>query len=139
MKYKSDYPEDDHDEADPLESRQFYELMQQYRHSIWAISEFEAVKTWLRESLGSNSSLPKDSLDKNTDRSEHWMQGGTGITNFAEKDLPRYLEAIDKYGDTSLFVGHPIGNFGLSKFALRQKGSTSKDLSRFWRIFESIK
>lgn len=40
------------DDADPLETRMFYELMQQYRHcqvEAGTIEAFEAVKAFIRE------------------------------------------------------------------------------------------
>ena len=49
MTFKTDYPQDDAGVTDFLESRQFYELMQKYRHQqIDALAEFEAVKSAIR-------------------------------------------------------------------------------------------
>lgn len=45
---KKQWPEDDAEVIDPLESREFYELMQAYRHHLMAVDQFEAVKAFIR-------------------------------------------------------------------------------------------
>ena len=35
--------------TDALDSRDFYELCQQYRYSRMGVGEFEALKRWLRD------------------------------------------------------------------------------------------
>lgn len=49
----TDYPEDDAEVSDPLEARQFFELMQEYRwhRGVDAGVPFEAVKAFIREHM----------------------------------------------------------------------------------------
>lgn len=48
--YQTSYTEDIGVE-DPLESRQFYELCQAYRHDVHGSTPFEELKTWIRANV----------------------------------------------------------------------------------------
>ena len=40
-----------------LESQDFYEMCQQYRHSLMGYDEFEALKAWILDHLPARQSL----------------------------------------------------------------------------------
>lgn len=71
----------------------------------------------------------------------HWMQGGTGITNFSHNQTVLYARAIEAYGDPHLYIGPPIPTRDTTtdRALRRRPDNTRGDLSKFWRIFEQIK
>lgn len=140
MIYKTDFIQD-LNEPDPLKSRHFEALMKDYKEARFGGLEFENIKKWLYTTFlnqEKDNRLYSNFSVQNPDRSPHWSEGGTAVTNFGEDQVGKYLKAIEKYGDSSLFVGHPTSKGFISDFALRRSGRMRGDLSAFWRIFDSI-
>ena len=72
----------------------------------------------------------------------HMTQGGTHITNFSESERAHYVESVRRFNDERLVVsvqptshmGHELGG------ALHWVGEElPKDLSPFWRLFETVR
>lgn len=72
--------------------------------------------------------------------SDHWIRGGSGVTNFDRDRLPVYQAAIAKHGDPSLRLSDlPMtggGGEGSSYYSLHHFGIG--DLSQFWRVFNAV-
>ncbi len=69
-----------------------------------------------------------------TPGSEHFSNGGDGVTNFSPDHLRVYEEALQRHGDDDLYIGK--GWFGY-QHALHCK--RRKDLGAFWRVFDQVK
>ena len=70
---------------------------------------------------------------------EHWIAGGTGVTNFDQKDEHIYVKAIEEYGDESLvLISKPIGKYPIKRDHSFHCLKMPKDLSDFWDIFHRI-
>ena len=77
----------------------------------------------------------------------HWMEGGTGVTNFDKKCRARYAKAIGMYGDKNLVIcdlplpfqgqTEPCA-YGIEKYHSLHHLSFG-DLSKFWRIYDGLK
>jgi len=70
----------------------------------------------------------------------HFLDGGTGVTNFEMKELPIYEEACKLFGNPLVKVGPPIRPLAhrpQDYRALHVFWGTG-DLSAFWRIFERL-
>ena len=77
-------------------------------------------------------------------KSNHWTEGGTGLTNFPPADEQKYLAAITAYGDENFIVSHQpmngparTGNHSLHWLDIQEKFPEGS--SAFWKIFNSIK
>lgn len=86
--------------------------------------------------------------DKFSSIDEHWMSGGTGVTNFEKHLLPIYEAAIKKHGDDSIFIEmRPMhGHYLMKKPHLREthcslhrKKNRGEGMTEFWRIFDEEK
>lgn len=70
----------------------------------------------------------------------HWMNGGTGLTNFRREQYPLYEAALEKCGDERFFIiskpmsGNP--NAVPTDYSLHRKGQGPADA--FWRAMEQI-
>lgn len=77
-------------------------------------------------------------------KSNHWLSGGTGLTNFPPSDLPFYLKAIEEFGDSNFVVSQfPInGRCRLGDFSLHRldiQSTPCRDSGPFWKIYDRIK
>jgi len=77
---------------------------------------------------------------------KHWTDGGTGVTNFEENEMPLYEKAIKRFGDTELVVSDkPIEAKVPYKILLKMKLCSfhnlkeNHDLSDFWKVFKQVK
>lgn len=80
------------------------------------------------------------------DRSPHWQEGGTGITNFPDKEVHIYAVAIAMHGDPHLFIGPAMpGQDGsyhpeMGQYALRDNHPNYyRSLSNFWKVYDFVK
>lgn len=74
-----------------------------------------------------------------------WTIGGTLITNFSDNELLRYSKAIQEYEKDhthnfviSAFAYDSYGIFLVNHNSLHW-GGEMEDLSRFWKIYDSMK
>lgn len=67
----------------------------------------------------------------------HWTKGGEGVTNFSKEDRRLYELAIAEYGDSAIYISdegvYPCGGPCLAD------AKPCRDLSAFWRVFDTIK
>lgn len=69
----------------------------------------------------------------------HWMEGGTGLTNFPIEQLAIYLETVKRFGsDDFVIVNDPlppqVHGHGCSLHHL-----VRGDCSQFWECFREVK
>jgi len=71
--------------------------------------------------------------------SEHWTNGGTGITNFNPTMLDVYQKAINEHPGLGLWIEkRPMSGPSLKGDYSLHRHATG-DLSLFWETFERIK
>lgn len=76
----------------------------------------------------------------------HWTQGGTGLTNFRPSELPRFEEALKRYGREGIVIcSKPMRCNGNecptdhSLHLLREcEANVVCDASDFWEHFKQI-
>lgn len=72
----------------------------------------------------------------------HWTHGGTALTNFDPKELPKYLEAIKAHGDENMVVVlAPMDWRGVipTDFSLHCLNmQTKRDCSEFWETYRKV-
>lgn len=66
----------------------------------------------------------------------HFSQGGDGVTNFDLEDLPIYMEAVKKHGDSDLWISQQGFDGDRNLGSLRCK--RDKELSSFWKVFDEV-
>lgn len=76
-------------------------------------------------------------------KSNHWTEGGTGLTNFPPSDLPFYLKAIEEFGDANFVASQfPMngrcmpGDYSLHRLDMQP---SPKECGPFWKVFGRIK
>lgn len=71
----------------------------------------------------------------------HWTNGGTGVTNFHQKDLEIYQKAISLYNGNEMWIEfYPMAPENRKEiYSLHFHCQPGKNLGEFWRIFERIK
>lgn len=76
-------------------------------------------------------------------KSNHWTEGGTGLTNFKPSNLPYYLKAIEEFGDPNFVVSKfPMnglsvpGDYSLHRLDMQP---APKECEPFWKVFDRIK
>ena len=71
----------------------------------------------------------------------HFIEGGTGVTNFTISERDNYQKAIDKYGDKTLFISDDImvPERWAPGTGMCLHCTETKDLSEFWKVFNSVK
>lgn len=79
-------------------------------------------------------------------KSKHWMDGGTGLTNFSPEDFPRYMESVARFGgekfvvSTERMIGRGEDSEGGS---LHYRGDIrseegKNEVHEFWAVFEQV-
>jgi hypothetical protein len=79
-------------------------------------------------------------------KSDHWTNGGTGLTNFPPQDFLRYREAVARFGSDKFLVSeermigrgsnceggslHYLGHF--------RTDEGEEEISRFWQVFDAV-
>ena len=62
--------------------------------------------------------------------SDHWTNGGTGITKIrGAEDIQKFAEAVKEFGDETLFVKH------FADHAELHCSKPGSDLSEFWAFY----
>ena len=70
--------------------------------------------------------------------SEHWTDGGTGITNFGQDRLLTFIKAINIFGDDSIFISClPMKGFTHDCFSLH-RNDEFMNLNEFWEVVRSL-
>ena len=79
-------------------------------------------------------------------KSEHWADGGTGLTNFPPEDFPRYRESVNRFGGGKFLVseermigrGENCDGGSLHYFGDMRSEDGLQEVGRFWRVFEAV-
>lgn len=70
--------------------------------------------------------------------SNHFLDGGDGVTNFLLTEAQLYAEAIAAYKSGDLYIGLPMPPVTSENYlALRLRGR--RDLSDFWDLLDSLR
>lgn len=66
----------------------------------------------------------------------HWTQGGIGVTNFDDSQLPIYKAAVEQFGDPAVYISDiPMLPLTTGKALCATNRS---DLSAFWKVWNGI-
>lgn len=79
--------------------------------------------------------------------SEHWTNGGTGLTNFATHQFPIYEEAARRHGNPKFIVsstrmlgrGRDSDGGSIHYTSDLQTPEGGAEVSAFWRVFDQVK
>lgn len=75
---------------------------------------------------------------KNGQGSNHYLDGGDGITNFLLAEAQLYAEAIAAHGSDDFYIGLPMPPVTSENYlALRRRGRG--DTTAFWDLLDSLR
>lgn len=75
-------------------------------------------------------------------KSKHWTNGGTGITNFSLKEMSFYYKVVTEFGDPTIFTSPiPIDEYSSNSIIMGSLHAIGcpKDLSPFWALYYKMK
>ena len=78
--------------------------------------------------------------------SQHWTNGGTGLTNFPPEDFQRFQKAVDRFGSDKFLVsedrmigrGAEIEGGSLHYLGPFRTEAGNEEIHKFWRVFDAV-
>ena len=71
-------------------------------------------------------------------KSAHWINGGTGLTNFSNEQLPLYQKAVKAHGDPSFFISNVVMAGRIQWDGCSLHHSKREDAGKFWKVFRRL-